>query len=335
MAESKKKAYVVDNLSVKDYGKRLELRLSAKKPGKKKAKEAKVKKARPKKSSSRAAPKHSVETLKRLIAQKASSPKRGAGQEFPRTGEGGTPSAVRLEAFLKKVERRVKAGKAKKPKASAKAVAKKKGKKPRHHKARVIVLIESPPQLKKEKAVIRRTIGEIVDRKEDYLPKGSRLVLANNDIARRWHRFYRASGVPEPFWFLYSVIRSGKVQPSLGLINNYYRIFPFDLESSEFRHEIIAIRGRERIAPSPGVLDRKPESERDLHDLEEGLALREVVRFKEEQQRYPGEDEFDRIADNIVEQLQKSALEPENETEEESKAILDETPKPRRHRHRK
>ena len=106
MAGPGKKAYVVDNLSIKDYGRKLELRLSAKKPGKKNANPAKAKKPAAKKSSPRAAPKHSVETLKRLIAEKATGKKALEKPLNPQPNK-------KLEAFLKKVERRVKANKAK------------------------------------------------------------------------------------------------------------------------------------------------------------------------------------------------------------------------------
>ena len=330
MADSKKTDYVVDNLSVKDYGKRLELKLFTKKPAAKKAKPKKPVKKKPKKAaakrvSAKPVHKHSVESLKRLIVENASS-RLAQAPAKPQSNE-------RLESFLKKVERRIKRAHAKKPKPKAKAKAatkKKKGKK-KHHKTRVVVLIESPPQIKKEKAVIRRTLGEIVEKKDSYQPKAGTLVLANRDIGRRWFRFYRASDVPQQFWFLYSVLRNGKTEPSLELIDNYYRIFPFDLESSVFRDEIQSIREMERVAPSPAILDKKPESVGELHELEEGLAVKEVIKFRETYNRYPGEAEFDHMADNIVEQLQKSALEPD-ETAEETTALLDETPKPRHRR---
>ncbi len=219
----------------------------------------------------------------------------------------GMPIAIHSETFQKMAEK-VKKQKDLKLKKS-------KSKKSKKHKTRVVVLLERQPvevikEIFKEcsPAEVKQTIEGIISNKEKFLPEKSKLRAMNKYIARRWHRFYREANIPEPFWYLYSVKRDNQIEPSLQLINLYYKGEEFYAEPKEFQQEIKHIIDVEMETPTPTLIELPATTKEEWDEKTFNLSLKEIREFETEHGRTPNEDEMDKMSEQIYRQLLKTQI---------------------------
>jgi len=189
------------------------------------------------------------------------------------------------------------------------------GKKSKKHKTRVVVLLERQPvEVIKEifkdttPVEVKQTIEGIVSNKEKFLPEKSKLRALNKYIARRWHRFYREANIPEPFWYLYSVRRDNQIEPSLQLINLYYKGEEFYSEPKQFQQEIKHIIDVENETPIPTLIELPATTKEEWDEKTFNLSLKEIREFETEHGRTPNETEMDKMSEQIYKQLLKTQI---------------------------
>lgn len=178
------------------------------------------------------------------------------------------------------------------------------------HKTRVVVLLERQPvevvrEIFRETSpvTVKRTIQDIIDNKGDFLQKKSKLSQLNAHIARRWHRFYRTAGIPDPFWYLYSVERDGKIEPSIQLINLYYEGIPLYSEPKEFQEEIKYRIELEKNQPIPTIVELPARTQSELDEKTINLSIKRLQEFKKKHGRNPIEEEIQKMAQELYEQI--------------------------------